>query len=152
MNHERWAMFTLRALIIIVLLLVPSISFGNSEPSICVDPMIDIKLLNKVLPSERRAEIYLKIVEKGLAFKNYESESNDEQIVTIYQKENSVSPEDMGLLMDEIFSEPLSAQINFDEYIVSEGQSETLTLYTDCLLYTSPSPRDGLLSRMPSSA
>ena len=23
---------------------------------------------------------------------------------------------------------------------------------TDCLLYTSPSPRDGLLSRMPSSA
>ena len=24
--------------------------------------------------------------------------------------------------------------------------------YEDCLLYTSPSPRDGLLSRMPSSA
>ena len=27
-----------------------------------------------------------------------------------------------------------------------------LTQYTTCLLYTSPSPRDGLLSRMPSSA
>ena len=26
------------------------------------------------------------------------------------------------------------------------------TMYTTCLLYTSPSPRDGLLSRMPSSA
>ena len=26
------------------------------------------------------------------------------------------------------------------------------TLSEDCLLYTSPSPRDGLLSRMPSSA
>ena len=26
------------------------------------------------------------------------------------------------------------------------------SLYKDCLLYTSPSPRDGLLSRMPSSA
>ena len=25
-------------------------------------------------------------------------------------------------------------------------------MYTPCLLYTSPSPRDGLLSRMPSSA
>ena len=25
-------------------------------------------------------------------------------------------------------------------------------VYKDCLLYTSPSPRDGLLSRMPSSA
>ena len=27
-----------------------------------------------------------------------------------------------------------------------------LSLYNGCLLYTSPSPRDGLLSRMPSSA
>ena len=27
-----------------------------------------------------------------------------------------------------------------------------LKLFDDCLLYTSPSPRDGLLSRMPSSA
>ena len=32
---------------------------------------------------------------------------------------------------------------------VWEGHIEQ---YTDCLLYTSPSPRDGLLSRMPSSA
>ena len=29
---------------------------------------------------------------------------------------------------------------------------QTLALTRDCLLYTSPSPRDGLLSRMPSSA
>ena len=28
----------------------------------------------------------------------------------------------------------------------------TITQSTTCLLYTSPSPRDGLLSRMPSSA
>ena len=28
----------------------------------------------------------------------------------------------------------------------------TLVYYETCLLYTSPSPRDGLLSRMPSSA
>ena len=27
-----------------------------------------------------------------------------------------------------------------------------IVCYTNCLLYTSPSPRDGLLSRMPSSA
>ena len=27
-----------------------------------------------------------------------------------------------------------------------------LDFYKNCLLYTSPSPRDGLLSRMPSSA
>ena len=29
---------------------------------------------------------------------------------------------------------------------------DSFTLFVDCLLYTSPSPRDGLLSRMPSSA
>ena len=35
--------------------------------------------------------------------------------------------------------------------IIEFGDS-CLALATDCLLYTSPSPRDGLLSRMPSSA
>ena len=33
-----------------------------------------------------------------------------------------------------------------------EDRQEIIELYYDCLLYTSPSPRDGLLSRMPSSA
>src|SRR5664279_1626401 len=32
------------------------------------------------------------------------------------------------------------------------GECQLLPQYIDCLLYTSPSPRDGLLSRMPSSA
>ena len=37
--------------------------------------------------------------------------------------------------------------------VLSGKQHIVLTdKYTDCLLYTSPSPRDGLLSRMPSSA
>ena len=38
-------------------------------------------------------------------------------------------------------------------YVVvrSDGVTKTPVLYR-CLLYTSPSPRDGLLSRMPSSA
>ena len=31
-------------------------------------------------------------------------------------------------------------------------EQEELTLQTPCLLYTSPSPRDGATSRMPSSA
>ena len=34
---------------------------------------------------------------------------------------------------------------------ITEGKKERIQ-YFDCLLYTSPSPRDGLLSRMPSSA
>ena len=38
---------------------------------------------------------------------------------------------------------------------IQESYGDELTIFTDsglCLLYTSPSPRDGLLSRMPSSA
>ena len=33
-----------------------------------------------------------------------------------------------------------------------QGATKSVALAVDCLLYTSPSPRDGLLSRMPSSA
>ena len=36
-----------------------------------------------------------------------------------------------------------------DEFSFTENDMRN---YMDCLLYTSPSPRDGLLSRMPSSA
>ena len=35
---------------------------------------------------------------------------------------------------------------------LAPGAVQTYTLYYTCLLYTSPSPRDGLLYRMPSSA
>ena len=38
----------------------------------------------------------------------------------------------------------------FEILKLAEGGIDTLEL--SCLLYTSPSPRDGLLSRMPSSA
>ena len=44
---------------------------------------------------------------------------------------------------------------NHDEADITELEEFRTTLtdiYTGCLLYTSPSPRDGLLSRMPSSA
>ena len=34
----------------------------------------------------------------------------------------------------------------------NEGYKVAATYAGNCLLYTSPSPRDGLLSRMPSSA
>ena len=36
--------------------------------------------------------------------------------------------------------------------IIVRGLAALVEEDTDCLLYTSPSPRDGLLSRMPSSA
>ena len=39
-----------------------------------------------------------------------------------------------------------------DELLHSWKEPERRPNIVDCLLYTSPSPRDGLLSRMPSSA
>ena len=36
--------------------------------------------------------------------------------------------------------------------LISKPNSDKKILSINCLLYTSPSPRDGLLSRMPSSA
>ena len=59
--------------------------------------------------------------------------------------------------------EILNYRINIDNYtraivkIEAEhadkpGMSEFAANLSSCLLYTSPSPRDGLLSRMPSSA
>ena len=58
---------------------------------------------------------------------------------------------------------PTSVQEIIDEFQDIEDQFEKLEILMDfstevdelpttCLLYTSPSPRDGLLSRMPSSA
>ena len=38
------------------------------------------------------------------------------------------------------------------DFIKNEGLNALVINTATCLLYTSPSPRDGLLSRMPSSA
>ena len=48
----------------------------------------------------------------------------------------------------------MSSQIsvNSDSQLADQLSPEAEAVNTSCLLYTSPSPRDGLLSRMPSSA
>ena len=40
----------------------------------------------------------------------------------------------------------------FEEKFISYADVEIYAENEDCLLYTSPSPRDGRISRMPSSA
>ena len=39
-----------------------------------------------------------------------------------------------------------------DKGLIVKGKADDEWMVNPCLLYTSPSPRDGLLSRMPSSA
>ena len=47
---------------------------------------------------------------------------------------------------------PYNAVLGRTPMILQEFEGATMGQLMDCLLYTSPSPRDGLLSRMPSSA
>ena len=52
--------------------------------------------------------------------------------------------------MSELVNLQTSAQVYRDAVVFLAGSDAGDVC--DCLLYTSPSPRDGLLSRMPSSA
>ena len=65
--------------------------------------------------------------------------------------------------LDEIFRTTIDAFIDQANLLTETNSKENVGLallyaaarfnaYVVCLLYTSPSPRDGLLSRMPSSA
>ena len=57
------------------------------------------------------------------------------------------------IVMSHVVGQMFEAMGNNVEYVSTDSQAvyESIRL-GDCLLYTSPSPRDGLLSRMPSSA
>ena len=55
----------------------------------------------------------------------------------------------------ELLGEDEGAEVTFQPILLVDGDTVVATpgdLAKACLLYTSPSPRDGLLSRMPSSA
>eukprot|EP01016_Furgasonia_blochmanni_P032341 TRINITY_DN33387_c0_g1_i1.p2 TRINITY_DN33387_c0_g1~~TRINITY_DN33387_c0_g1_i1.p2 ORF type:complete len:160 (+),score=41.49 TRINITY_DN33387_c0_g1_i1:60-539(+) len=65
--------------------------------------------------------------------------------------------DDMAQATDSVLLQDAEAMRNFDTSDLSGDDpctelDEELDDFKDCLLYTSPSPRDGLLSRMPSSA
>ena len=66
---------------------------------------------------------------------------------------NSFNPEDAEIFLDNLISEAKSVILeveNNDQ--TSSWENVIVPLSKACLLYTSPSPRDATLSRMPSSA
>ena len=68
----------------------------------------------------------------GTALSADQIEEKDKKVDSLIKKEfNAITPEN---IMKSMFTHPQKDKYDF------------------CLLYTSPSPRDGLLSRMPSSA
>ena len=60
-------------------------------------------------------------------------------------------PPDVVMIEDDAGGEPAGARAAEEGEGAPEA-AENLDDIDGCLLYTSPSPRDGLLSRMPSSA
>ena len=76
--------------------------------------------------------------------------NKDGLIVTIGRLEEAYSPARIFVPRES----HLAKLIVLDAHIKAKhfGTASTLAELRSCLLYTSPSPRDGLLSRMPSSA
>ena len=62
----------------------------------------------------------------------------------------SLGPDHTGRALRRVFRRGFVGKVRRTSVVRHYGM-KTL-LYGTCLLYTSPSPRDGLLSRMPSSA
>ena len=56
-----------------------------------------------------------------------------------------------GALVDGVTAQTAQAVANLADRLAEYG-ADLSAISKTCLLYTSPSPRDGLLSRMPSSA
>ena len=60
---------------------------------------------------------------------------------------------DKGDFKEEVVREETKGGILYkDSYVSAYVNGKEVRVFCNCLLYTSPSPRDGLLSRMPSSA
>ena len=70
-------------------------------------------------------------------------------VYDIFTVADTVSAKDGGT-----FSGAITANSGLNVGTIKEatGTNTAMTIDSTCLLYTSPSPRDGLLSRMPSSA
>ena len=67
----------------------------------------------------------------------------------IQQQPNQDTPDDLDCLRGQLLARWSYVRI---DNLIEAGLHEAIDQLQHCLLYTSPSPRDGLLSRMPSSA
>ena len=87
---------------------------------------------------------------KGMFYRLTGSESSliDDMSGTVKPYDKSIV---MGPLNAELFCREVSNHLNINVAVVDVNDLGGVKVLA-CLLYTSPSPRDGLLSRMPSSA
>ena len=99
----------------------------------------DSQAFIKALFAERQDYGQRILVQRQALFDTWQSEFNADSAAKIIEDQN------LEHLRDHLFS-----TVNLDENCLAlDDPRECLT---PCLLYTSPSPRDATLSRMPSSA
>ena len=93
---------------------------------------------------------FIPYIEKML---NIEIEDND-KLKEVDEKFVSPSKVDKKFYqeLEKVFESDKFTIENTERLIHSHGQETFKDIYKVCLLYTSPSPRDGSISRMPSSA
>ena len=133
------------------------ISNEKKSFSIEITPLIDIVFLLViffVVTSKVGDSQFLSLnLPKTESFQYKTVQSVNEIVIinngNIYINNNIFSIEDLNKLDQAIFELE-----NDGDSVILSAESDSLHVWviTVCLLYTSPSPRDGLLSRMPSSA
>ena len=113
-----------------------------------------------VLRIKRAAENMASLVETFLLISREMEHELDFESVCV----NDVILAELDLIQTIIESKPIEVKLQIENQVYIDTNRKVLSgllgnllrnaaTYTDtCLLYTSPSPRDGLLSRMPSSA
>ena len=88
------------------------------------------------------------------------AEQDAQTAITLGKRNVAIFERDFNALQSKTTSSYLKSGVRLDgtplevlETMYAEAELEKeIIMYNACLLYTSPSPRDGLLSRMPSSA
>ena len=117
-----------------------------------IDTNISDKLTNPKI--SQRQPVYLTLQETEKLLETVKEEQNEflkcRDLAIIFTFLTT------GMRLSELVSVNLRDISNDHFNIIGKGNKERTIYLTsnciDCLLYTSPSPRDGLLSRMPSSA
>ena len=87
---------------------------------------------------------------EGYQWLSDEPPFDPERHLSLESPSQTLSLEDLGYSPEEIQDKATAFGVSEPFRILSKEGSEVML--ETCLLYTSPSPRDGLLSRMPSSA
>ena len=131
----------------------------NEKVGLQIAPLIDCVFLLliyfMVSSSLRKSEADLSLALPGAVAQAQALAIPDEQIIEVHSDGAIV-------LNGRAYTDPSKADLKDLEYTLLRYQETsrlanvppaiTIAADDDCLLYTSPSPRDGLLSRMPSSA